>query len=137
MHALQAVHTALRPHGLLLDLQPEPEDERIEVVTRNGVVHVGDRNVPEFTAKTRAARAALAKVVAAGWFRRDTVVTFPFVGHAESVEAWLAYRAAKGSQGTVHPGLLARTRAMLAGGGWEIRIRESVTATRLRRLERR
>src|SRR5262249_7071147 len=127
---------ALRPDGLVLDIQPEAEPERLEVVTPAGLVPVGEWGRPTFVAQAQAAQEARAALVAAGWFLAERAVTFELVHHAASVDAWLAYRAAQGPPATIAPALLERAGLALAEGGRELLIRERVTACRLRRLER-
>ena len=136
VHALENVHRALRPEGLLLDVRPDSGNAVVEVVRRGRAAPIGEIDESNRSARVRDVRATMARLVGRGWFARERAVRFTFVSRADSVDAWLAHRAEKGSTSVLDPALVERARALLAEGADRLRIRERVTATRYRRTGR-
>jgi hypothetical protein len=97
VHALESLHTALRPQGLLLDVRPAPEHPWVEVVCSDAV-DGGERVLrpgqldDSFRLGTLAtADAALQTLIEAGRFVREDAETFTCVYHWPSADAWLTY----------------------------------------------
>jgi hypothetical protein len=134
VHALENVHRALRPGGLLLDVRPEPGDAVVEVVSAGRAARIGVVEESERGDRIRRARAALTRIVRRGWLVRERAVRFRFVSHADTVDDWLAHREEKGATSVLDPALVEQARALLAGGAGPLRLRERATATRYRRL---
>ena len=136
MHALERIRAWLRPGGLLLDLHPEPVRPTV-VLGYDGLraVHLGEVDNSRLVGNVHAARAALALVVERGWFARERSQLYDFISHFGSVDSWLRYREERRSTSVVEPALIARAREMmLARPSAELRVREQVLATRLRRI---
>jgi hypothetical protein len=135
VHALERIHGAIRPGGVLLDIHPLPEHARIEVVAGGLVVDAGRLDASRFIAKVLPAQAALADQAAAGSFVTEQVEAFDYLTWFDGIEEWLSYMAAEWVSADVPPTLAERVRALLPGGMGPIRTRESVHAARLRRAE--
>lgn len=133
MSALQCIHRSLRPGGLLLDICPLPEPARVEVERRDGVVPAGQMGREELIGRIHASQAALDSLIRRGLFVRETATSFEFVNHFDTVDDWLAYREERGTTTPLDEALLVRARALLIPGAGEVRLREQVQATRLRR----
>jgi hypothetical protein len=137
VHALETIHTALRPQGLLLDMRPEPQNPWIEIQRADGMARLGQLNDTYRMGTLAIADAAVQTVIDAGRFVRERETTFPFVYHCSTVDTWLAYMAADWSSATVDAELIVRARELLpdvAGDGSELRIVRAIHAARLRRL---
>jgi hypothetical protein len=161
VHALDILHTALRPGGLLLDVRPAPEHPWVEVArSSTGGNDADNRNLGRRDDAVRLGRvddsyrmgtlatadAALQTAIDAGRFAREREQTFTFVYHFDSVPTWLAYMAEHWSTGRLSPDLIARAWRELPGktadggnGGndgdtHELRILRAIRASRLRRL---
>ncbi len=133
MRALDSVHTALRPDGLLLDIHPEPEHSWVEAHTGGRVVRVGHIDESFRINTVQAARAVLRDAAHAGQFTEERSTRFVFVYHFDGVEAWLTYM--KESWRTAHVGedVIARCQEALDAASGEICIPRAVRATRYRR----
>jgi hypothetical protein len=157
VHALDTLHTALRPQGLLLDVRPAPEHPWVEVAHRRDThtrsTGPGDEAVrlgrvdDSYRMGTLAiADAALQTAIDAGRFVHEREETFTFIYHFDGVETWLAHMAEHWSTGRLSPDLIARARQELPGqtaaGGdegnegesRELRILRAIRVSRLRRL---
>ena len=134
--ALRNAHRALRPGGLLLDLQPEAGDPPVEVVHRGRVVGSTPQDEAWCAEQIAKARAVVAELVGAGWFAVERTRRYEWRQHATTVEDWAAYRASKGMT-PLDDELVRRLRALTAGGADEIVKRERCVAIVLRRTEPR
>jgi hypothetical protein len=133
VHALRTLHAALRPHGVLLDIHPEPQHALVELRRGVQIIPLGQVDETEDIRDITAGRAALGQVIAEGLFLAEDERTFEFVHHFDSIETWLAYRAERNSTGTIAEGMLSRGRALLAEAPGEICVRLGVRASRYRR----
>jgi hypothetical protein len=132
VHALENVHRALGPGGLLLDVLPDVGDAVVEVGCAGRMVRVGEVDESHRSERVREVRAALARLVRRGRLVRERAVRFTFVSRADTVDDWLAHREEKRSTSVLDPAVVERARLLLAEGAEVLRVRERVTATRYR-----
>ena len=93
VNALKSAHRALRPGGVVLDLQPEPGDPPVQVL-RGGVVVGSTPQDESWCAEQIAkARAVVAELTAEGWFVLERTRHYEWRQHATTVADWGAYRA--------------------------------------------
>jgi hypothetical protein len=133
VHVLQRIHRWLRPGGRVLDIHPEPEAASVEVAAHGSLTRIGPFDRLAIYDKITAARTALAELVDDGLYDRERSISFELLYHFDSVEAWLAYRADRGSSTVVPPELQERASEVLAETAGELLIREQMRATRYRR----
>jgi hypothetical protein len=114
----------------MLDIHPEPEDAQVEIRDGDRLTVVGPYARPVIYQNIRAARDTLAGLIGEGLFTRERSVSFEVLYHFGSVDAWLAYRAERGTTTEVAPALVARAREMLADRSGELLVREQMHATR-------
>ncbi len=133
MRALENIRAALRPGGVLLDIRPAPRHSRVEVRIGDCTVPLGRLDESEDMPCFRAADETVRRAVDAGMFRLEREVVFQFMYHADDVDAWLAYMAAKWRHAAVGPALVTRAQELLAQQGGEVRIHRQLYAARLRR----
>lgn len=136
VHALDALHTVLRPRGVLLDIRPAPDDAWVEGARQRSpsaippalppspaplderqdehVVRLGQVHDPYRTETQVTAEAAMRAHVAAGSWVRERDETFTFIYHFDSVDAWLAHMDAHMSSAHMSAGLVARARRYMA-----------------------
>jgi hypothetical protein len=139
VHALETLHAALRPQGLLLDVRPGPRHPLVAIQRGTAVdggehlVRVGKMDVSYRIKTLVIADAAVQTLIDAGRFVREQVKTFTFIYHFDSVETWLAYMAEHWSNARISARLIARARDELSAGAGELRILRAVQASRLRR----
>lgn len=133
MRALNAIHAALRPSGVLLDVHPEPQHARIEVHLPDQVVPLGAIDQSIQIHKIEVARAVLRAEIAGRRWVRERAVSFELLYHFDSVDAWLQHLADRGSESVIAESLIVRARELLAVGTGELRMLRSTYAARLRR----
>jgi predicted SAM-dependent methyltransferase len=134
--ALKNAHRALRPGGLLLDLQPEAGDPPVEVIRDGRVVGSTPQDESWCAEQIAKARAIVAELVDAGWFAVERTRRYEWRQHATTVDDWAAYRASKGMT-PLEDDLVRRVRDLATDGADEIVKRERCVATVLRRTEPR
>lgn len=140
MHALETLHTALRPGGLLLDVRPAPQFPQVEVWRSTvgelnagaAVVRLGQVEDPCIETLP-AVDAALQTVIDAGRFVRERTEVFTFVNHCDSIDSWLAYMAEHWVDARISAEVVAHAREELSREAGELRVVEAIQAARLRR----
>ena len=135
MRALRHIHSALRPSGVLLDLQPARRS-RLEIALTGGRILVaGEIDESPGYAATAAALDALRTVVEAGLFAPEVEREFPFLYHFDSLDEWQEHMAENWHRARVSPELLARARELVAAHPTgALRVSRTLRAARLRRL---
>ena len=138
MHALETMHAALRPDGLLLDVRPALKHPWVEV-QRDGIVRRLGQIDDSYRHSTLATSdAALQVLIDAGQFVRERERTFTFVYHCDSVDTWLAYMSEHWSTGRLSDEFIGRARkALPIDTSGELRILREIRAAQLRRAESR
>jgi hypothetical protein len=135
MAALGAVHAALRPGGVLLDVRPAPRNTPVQLRTHDArLIILGEVDEWSHIEDSALAEMALDSVIAARQFELERVVRYTVLAHFASVDAWLEYRAAHPGKSSVADELLERARALLVSGAGELRLEREVLAARLIRL---
>jgi hypothetical protein len=139
VHALESLHAALRPLGLVLDVRPAPEHPTVAFVPRE----VGGVQLPAvrlgqlddtFRIGTQAtADAALHALIDAGQMVRERTETFTFVYHFDSITSWLTYLAEHWSTARISDALTAHAQAKLAAASGEVQVLRTMQISRLRR----
>jgi len=137
VHALETVHTALRPNGLLLDIRPAQQQPWLEVSPAEICTHLGQIDDTYRMSTLAMADAAVETVREGGLFEREEDITFPFIYHCGDVDAWLAYMADHWSSATVDDTLIECAREALREDPGDLRIHRIVHAARLRRGDSR
>lgn len=135
MHVLRRLHKALKPGGLLIDIHPQPEDPRVEIVRAEGSVSVGAIDWTVDSREIRDARKRLARVIREGLFRLERRRWFDLAAYHESVDAWLAYRQERGHTSPIPDEVLRRARRELVPGEGRLAVIERIRASALRRVD--
>ena len=118
----------------MLDIQPEPDHEWVEVQVGNKYVPIGRLDKSSFITDIKAARNVLASLIEAGYFVIEDEVKFEFIYYFDSVENWLSYIGEHRRRSVLDPDIVARSRGLMSQGGSGLRMRESSRAARLRRV---
>jgi hypothetical protein len=133
--ALELMWAVLRHGGLLLDIRPAPEHPWVEVQYGERVVRIGQIDESYRIGTLQVADAALQTLVDAGRSARDVDVTFTYMYHLDSVDAWLEYMAEHWSSAIISADMIARAHEALPPGvEGEARIPRIIHATLLRRV---
>ncbi|HEX6799053.1 MAG TPA: hypothetical protein VF116_15195 [Ktedonobacterales bacterium] len=135
MRALRNIHSALRPGGVLLDMQPA-RHSRLELALPDGrTLTAGAIDESPGYAATEAALDALRTVVAVGLFAPEVEREFEFLYHFDGLDEWREHMAGNWHRARVSPDLVARARELVAGHPeGALRISRTLRAARLRRL---
>jgi hypothetical protein len=135
VHVLRQLHRALRPSGLLLDIHPQPEDPRVEIVHPEGSVSVGAIDWTVDSREIRDARKRLAVIVREGLFRLENRRWFDLAAYHESVDAWLAYREDRGQTSPIPDEVLGRAHRELRPGEGRLAVIERIRGSAFRRVD--
>jgi hypothetical protein len=140
VHAFESLSTALRPHGLLLDVRPAPEHPEVEIVRGGDLVNRDQRRLQlgqlDFSFRMgalSAADAAAQTLLDTGQFVRERSERFTFSYHFDRVDDWLTYMSEHWAAVQISAEMVARVREELAAEAGELRIVRTIQAARLRR----
>lgn len=139
MHALETVHSALRPEGLLLDVRPARQHPGVVMARRSakqqGVrwLRLGQVDDSYRMGTLAIADEALGQVIDDGRFAPEREQNFLFIYHFDRVETWLAHMTNHWSTATLSGEMIARAKEEQARQAGEIRVLRVINAMRLRR----
>ena len=136
MHALWRIHRSLRPHGVLLDLHPQPEPAAVEVWQGGRVEHLGHVDQKDDIREILEARVRMGQVEEDGWYVTQRQEFFDLIAHFPSASDWQEYQAREGYSGGLSEELLASAHELLATRGGEFIVREAIRAALLKPLPR-
>ena len=133
VNALKSAHAALRPGGVLLDLQPEPGDPPVEVVRGGRVIGSTSQDEAWCADQIPKAAAVVEQLVQGAWFAVERLRRYEWRQHATTIGDWAAYRASKG-MGPLDEELVRRLTDLVGGGADEIVKRERCVARLMHRV---
>ncbi len=134
MNALSRIYAALRPRGLLLDLQ-EATHAWVEVGVGGAILSIGHLHERQDIQDIHIMLTGRQAAIDAGQFVLERETRFTFVEHFDTVESWLTYRAEHEQGAAIPAEVVARARALLPPGtAGEVRISSEVSAARLQRF---
>jgi len=137
VHALQEVWRALVPAGQLIDLRPRAGYLPLEIIGRGQVSFAGwiddTRDMPD----DRAANAALARMLEAGWFGHEAEAAFDYALYWANLAELRAYVAQRWHRVVLPEATLAAAerRLLKSRPGARLRVRRPVIISRYRRKE--
>jgi hypothetical protein len=134
VHALGVVHRSLRSDGVLLDIHPQPENSLMEIWQDGRIERLGEIEQHQDRVDIEEARSRLRQEVRKELFAVRRRQFFELLGHYAAVDDWLDRWNDEGWNFSVDPGILDSARSLLAVGGGEFVIRETIRATSLIRL---
>jgi hypothetical protein len=139
VHALESLHAALRPHGLILDVRPAQMHPTVQLLRRDVEgsrllsVRIGQLDDSFRIGTLATADAALQTLIDAGQLVREHAEAFTFVYHFDGVPSWLTYMAEQWATVNISDALIARAKSELAVAPGELQILRTLQASRLRR----
>jgi hypothetical protein len=136
VHALETVHSLIKPGGLLIDIHPGLEKALVEV-RANGKDYFLD--VVEETddyVEYQQAGDALAQVVDRRFFTFEEAGKFLFIIHAESMEEMRVFLAENWKDSVINESVDGKARDYLSKAveSFEILVREEILITRYMRI---
>ena len=148
VHALEEIHDLLKPNGILIDIHPDIEAQRIEIHQNSRILFAESRQWPaEDREVIKLADEALVMVVQRGLFASEGTIEFDDLSYCSSA-AELRNQLSKPSgihtttkdeiEMALEADLIARVEAFLqtAGSGAEVAIREHARITRLKPIRK-
>jgi SAM-dependent methyltransferase len=136
VHALEKVHSLLKPGGTLIDIHPTGEPPAIEVhidgqIARAGWLQETDDFVEYFQADD-----ALADVVRRGLFAAEQASQFTFLTHAKTVAALRKFVVEEWSDAIFEEAVLHRGEELFSSPGRDKKaiLNEQAHIARLRRI---
>ena len=133
MHALRRIHRSLHEEGILLDIHPEPENNKIEVWQGDQVTSLGNVDQEEEIVEILESRALLDTFEHNGLFTTSERRFFDLLEHYPNVDEWLERWTRKGWTFDVSDELLDTARELVEHDGAELIIRERARASALKR----
>jgi hypothetical protein len=135
VRALRNIHTAVRPGGVLIDLQPARRS-RLELARGGQTLVVGVIDESPGYAALQVGLDALRDVTSAGLFAPESETSFPILYHCGSVDEWIEEMAGHWHRARVAPELIARARSLAADApDGVLRVSRMLRAARFRRLD--
>lgn len=136
MHALEIVHSLLKPEGVLIDIHPNGEPPPIEVHMGGESMLAGYLDETDDFEEYFKADEALAEVTARGLFVLEREGQFTFMTHASTITELADFILAEWSDSVVHEETIERANALMgeAGDGKEVALRERARIARFRAL---
>jgi hypothetical protein len=136
VHALKKTHRLLKPDGLLIDIQPTPTPQTVEVHSDGRASEAGKLGHRQDWALHKQAHAALAQVVEEGLFVVEREINFPFLYHADTLVTLRNWLAENWENSILDDETGRRVEELLAsaGAGSVAIIREPVRMMRLRQV---
>ena len=135
VHALEKIHSLLKPDGYLIDIHPTPEPACIVVRSGERLTPAGWIDEVADYAEYEWADDALSVVTDTGLFALERRGTFEFVWHADAVADLLTYLADEWQDARIDPVTAMRIEEMLktAEHDKEILVREAIRIARFSR----
>jgi hypothetical protein len=128
VHALEIVHSLIKPGGLLVDIHPLGDPPAIQVLLQGQTIQVGWLQESDNFIEYPQATDALAQVITRGWFALDQQGEFIFITHATSWEDLENYLKAKWHDAILPEGAALRVQRLREelGAGIEIALEERI-----------
>jgi len=134
VHALEMVHSLLKPEGRLIDIHPSGEPPAF--IVRSGAHDeiAGWLQEKDDFIEYQQAEAALAQAVKERWFTREQQREFIFNNYAETIAELAAYLTANWSDAIILPETVAQADALqrAAQGKSKVLLRENARISRFR-----
>jgi hypothetical protein len=134
VHALEIIHTLLKPGGVLIDIRPTTRRAEILARTKEGLHFIGYLEETEDQVEYAQAEAALEQAIQAGIFAIDYEDHFTFSDYTDTIQSLEKYLAENWKDAILTPAVLdaALTLQNAPGGVAEIELTEHIHIVRLR-----
>jgi hypothetical protein len=142
VHALEIIHSLLKPDGTLIDIHPSGKPPTIELVQDRGRTLVGHLQESDDFIEYRQAQAALEQAHRLGWFDIERSGVFQFVVWSPSIGELRAYLDENWSDAVVAPGIDQRVDGLIKSaqanhseGATSVEMTETVSIARFKRKD--
>ncbi len=114
VHALETIHTLLKPDGCLLDLRPLGLPAELSALTGSGWQALGRIQETDDFVEYRQAAEAVAQVLDRGLFVLEQKGQYDYLIYADSLDELGAYLAEEWKDAAIPPQVLAQAEALQA-----------------------
>jgi len=112
VHALQTIHTLLKPDGCLLDLRPRGLPAELSALTGSGWQGLGQIQETDDFVEYRQAAEAVAQVLERGLFALEQKGQYDYLIYADSLGELQEYLAEEWTDAVIPPQVLAQAEAL-------------------------
>ncbi|CAG0931784.1 hypothetical protein TFLX_02276 [Thermoflexales bacterium] len=135
VHALEKIHTLLKPDGILLDIHPTNEPAALAVRLREQLIPAGWIHESDDYVEYEWADEALQRSVDTGRFKLERTGTFDFIWHADSMADLRIYLAEEWKDASIDDVTAMRIEELLKlpVQDKEILVSEAIRIARYRR----
>jgi hypothetical protein len=135
VHALEKIHTLLKPDGILLDIHPTNEPAALAVRLREQLIPAGWLHESDDYVEYEWADEALQRSVDTGRFKLERTGTFDFIWHADSITDLRSYLAEEWKDASIDDVTAMRIEELLKlpVQDKEILVSEAIRLARYRR----
>jgi 2-polyprenyl-3-methyl-5-hydroxy-6-metoxy-1,4-benzoquinol methylase len=135
VHALETIHTLIKPGGVLLDIHPRQDKAWVEAQVNGKEYFLDVLEETDDYIEYKQANEALAQVVENGQFAMEETGKFIFIIHADSMEEMRSFLVENWKDAILNKSLDDKAREYFskAADSFEILIREEILITRYKR----
>jgi hypothetical protein len=135
VHALETVHSLIKPGGLLLDIHPGPDKAWVEVRVNGKDYFLDVVEETDNYIEYQQANEALAEIVKRGLFSVEETGKFIFIIHAGSMDEMREFLSSNWKDAILNDSLDGKAREYFskAAESFEILIREEILITTFKR----
>jgi hypothetical protein len=135
VHALETVHSLIKPGGLLIDIHPGPDKAWVEVRVNGKDYFLDVVEETDNYIEYRQANEALAEIVKRGPFSVEEPGKFIFIIHADSMNQMREFLSANWKDAILNDTLDGKAREYFskAAESFEILIRQEILITTFKR----
>jgi hypothetical protein len=135
VHALETVHSLIKPGGLLLDIHPGTEKAWIEAQVNGKEYFLDTLEETDDYIEYKQAGDALAQVISQGIFSVEENGNFPFLYHAATIEELRGYLTENWSDAVINESVDGKARDYLNSSveSYEVLVRGKILITRYKR----
>jgi hypothetical protein len=135
VHALETIHSLIKPGGVLLDIHPGLDKAWVEVRVNGKDYFLDVVQETDDYIEYQQANEALLQASKRGWFEVDEAGKFLFIIHSGSMEEMREYLVDNWKDAVLNESLEGKAREYYskAADSFEILIREEVLITRYKR----
>ena len=135
VHALETVHSLIKPGGLLLDIHPGTKKARVEARVNGKEYFLDTLEETDDYIEYKQAGDALAQAIRQGIFSVEENGKFQFITHAETIEELREFLTENWKDAVLNQSVDEKAREYLTSSvqSYEVLVREDILITRYAR----
>jgi hypothetical protein len=135
VHALETVHSLIKPGGLLVDIHPGTNKAWVEAKVNGKEYFLDTLEETDDYIEYKQAGDALAQAISQGIFSVEAGGKFPFIIHAATIEELRDYLTENWSDAVINESVDGKAREYITSSveSYEVLVREEILITRYAR----